>query len=44
MSTRIRDMTKSSAEKAFGIPGAHKPKQLKSFAATARIMLYDRNR
>jgi hypothetical protein len=44
MSTRIRDMTKSSAGKVCGIPGAHKPEQLKCFAATARIMLYDRNR
>jgi hypothetical protein len=33
MSTRIRDMTKSSAGKVFGLLGAHQPKQLKSFAA-----------
>jgi hypothetical protein len=33
MSTRIRDLTKSSAGKAFGILGADKSNQLKSFAA-----------
>jgi hypothetical protein len=32
MSTRIRDMTKSSAGKAFGITGAHQPEQPRSFS------------
>jgi hypothetical protein len=32
MSTRIRDMTKNYAGKAFGITGAHKPEQPRCFS------------
>jgi hypothetical protein len=32
MSTRIRDMTKSSAGKACGLTGAHQPEQPRSFS------------